>query len=612
MSISHFPHSLLLFSKFGTAIVASGHHIQSVDTSTGTVISSTVNASDELKNSLSKSGPIRFIAVDHSWKHLLTLCDDKKLKVWKVEGLELLHERELPKRPTSASFTADGQTIVVADKFGDVFSYTLHPLPVEEVPPSQPQEDSTTTVPNVEPEQPQSGSKRKRKSKKPKRHENPPHARDSVDSHTNPSGGTLVLGHTSLLTTFIFSQDEKYIITADRDEHIRISWYPQGYIIESFCLGCSQFVSCLHIPKSKPNILISGGGDPELKVWDWLSGKLKFNIPVSDCVKEYIKVKAQPYVRKKFKRGNIEAADGDDDGEGENEEDRNPRGEADLASVPLSGTNTPTVGDSSAHDEETIVVVQNIETVEKEGKLFIIFSVVGATALFTTAFPEAPSDSLTIHAFDFGHPVLDFTLDPTGFVWATIDRNLTEGSVSWDGRTIPVDPSYSSSSSTHPPVRVVEVGSEGIIAESSAAVESSRALLEALTTTCLLPCSQSALSTLNFYSSLTSLPKNNRGGEDGDDGDGGEDDGVSKQGQKKQKQKQKPKQSERDLGAGRGKKEEGKMKSKIAVLEKQRQIQGQGETIKEADRETKRLRSEVDETTEENGLVDVEMEETRG
>jgi hypothetical protein len=61
--------------------------------------------------------------------------------------------------------------------------------------------------------------------------------KDALSSHENPSGGQLILGHASLLNAFLLSPDEKYIITADRDEHIRISWYPQGYNIEMYCLG---------------------------------------------------------------------------------------------------------------------------------------------------------------------------------------------------------------------------------------------------------------------------------------------------------------------------------------------------------------------------------------
>jgi tRNA (guanine-N(7)-)-methyltransferase subunit TRM82 len=54
---------------------------------------------------------------------------------------------------------------------------------------------------------------------------------DTLASHENLSGGTLILGY-----TFLLMPDEIHFITVVRDEHIRASWFPQGYIIESFCL----------------------------------------------------------------------------------------------------------------------------------------------------------------------------------------------------------------------------------------------------------------------------------------------------------------------------------------------------------------------------------------
>lgn len=68
----------------------------------------------------------------------------------------------------------------------------------------------------------------------------PPNAhegRKSLVSHANPSSGTLVLGHTSSLLAMALTSDERFVVTSDRDEHIRISHFPRGYRIERFCLG---------------------------------------------------------------------------------------------------------------------------------------------------------------------------------------------------------------------------------------------------------------------------------------------------------------------------------------------------------------------------------------
>jgi len=46
-----------------------------------------------------------------------------------------------------------------------------------------------------------------------------------------------MLGHVSMLTDILLSKDEKYVITSDRDEKIRVTKYPKTYIIKNFCLG---------------------------------------------------------------------------------------------------------------------------------------------------------------------------------------------------------------------------------------------------------------------------------------------------------------------------------------------------------------------------------------
>lgn len=66
--------------------------------------------------------------------------------------------------------------------------------------------------------------------------------KDAFASHENPSNGTLILGHASPLNFFVLTDDEKYVVTADRDEHVRVSRYPKGYIIEMYCLGHLKWV----------------------------------------------------------------------------------------------------------------------------------------------------------------------------------------------------------------------------------------------------------------------------------------------------------------------------------------------------------------------------------
>jgi tRNA (guanine-N(7)-)-methyltransferase subunit TRM82 len=63
---------------------------------------------------------------------------------------------------------------------------------------------------------------------------------------------------------------QRYLISADRDEHIRVSrGPPQSYVIESFLLGHKEFVNRLCLVS--PEVLVSGGGDDDLYVWDWRS-----------------------------------------------------------------------------------------------------------------------------------------------------------------------------------------------------------------------------------------------------------------------------------------------------------------------------------------------------
>ncbi|KAG2346668.1 WD40 repeat-like protein [Suillus weaverae] len=365
-----------LFRQSEYSIVIAGPHIQVLDTNTGDVLHSTVKC----KEDQIASGPIRCAALSDCGKYLATSGDDKKLKTWQVDDLKLLSSRGLPKKPTCINF-ADNNDILVADKFGDIFRYQLHPNSNE----------------------PSSG-----------------YTRDTLPSHENPSGGELILGHASLLTTFLVTADGQYIVTADRDEHIRVSWYPQGYTIESYCLGHQKYVSAIHIPSFSPGTLISGGGDSVLKLWDWMSGKLLRNVDVFSAVQPFIAVKTpkkkrewkdedddrEPTEGKRGRRKNKGKRKGADDGDMEESQDSAmPEGQS---------------GEISTGESEVVFVVHKVASIPSLAPR-IVFSVVGATAIFWFSMDD--NYEACIRHEPFYKPVIDFTLEDDGTVWVLLDAD---------------------------------------------------------------------------------------------------------------------------------------------------------------------------------------------
>ena len=110
-----------------------------------------------------------------------------------------------------------------------------------------------------------------------------------ADPTLNPEA-TYLLGHVSVLTSHILTTDEggkKWLITADRDEHIRVTRYPNTYVIERYMFGTDGFVSSIHIPYGSPGLLISGGGEGVLRVWNWKEGKQVGSIDIGEAVLPY-------------------------------------------------------------------------------------------------------------------------------------------------------------------------------------------------------------------------------------------------------------------------------------------------------------------------------------
>ncbi|XP_043854912.1 tRNA (guanine-N(7)-)-methyltransferase non-catalytic subunit WDR4 isoform X1 [Dromiciops gliroides] len=158
-----------------------------------------------LASTFSRSG--NYFALTDDNKRLILFCT----KPWKCLSI-----RTVVRRCTSLTFTATDEKILVADKSGDVYSFSV-----------------------LAPHQ----------------------------------GGKLELGHLSMLLDVAMSPDDRYILTADRDEKIRVSLFAAPHNIESFCLGHTEFVSRIFVVPNHPDLLLSTSGDCTLRLWEYKIGK---------------------------------------------------------------------------------------------------------------------------------------------------------------------------------------------------------------------------------------------------------------------------------------------------------------------------------------------------
>jgi len=164
--------------------------------------------------------------------HLAACNDKKQLIIWeknKSTHFQMMCTRILPRKSLSVAFLLDCSGILVADKSGDIRHF-------------------------------HTGS-------------------DSVASNNEKE--KLLLGHLSIILDIVLCLQDRFVVSCDRDEKIRVSCYPNCYNINSFCLGHSEFVIKLDILPTQPEILISGSGDGTLRFWKIKTGK---QIGIVQCI----------------------------------------------------------------------------------------------------------------------------------------------------------------------------------------------------------------------------------------------------------------------------------------------------------------------------------------
>ncbi|KAK1730710.1 hypothetical protein CaCOL14_002808 [Colletotrichum acutatum] len=248
---------------------------------------------------------ITIMTTTSNGSHLLAISGhDKSLWVFEHDGrgnLKELSQRQMPKRPCSVLICPDNETVLSADKFGDVYSLPLIPSEASQSTDAaaQPEAASETAPAAAKPFTPEANSftvhsKSNLRALQSQLREQQKSKRD-VTKEQPTFEHTLQIGHVSMLTALTLASKghRRYIITADRDEHIRVSRFmPHAHVIEGFCLGHANFISALTLPIQ--DVLVSGGGDSELFAWDWENGRVlsKFDIlgQVQQIDKETTKV----------------------------------------------------------------------------------------------------------------------------------------------------------------------------------------------------------------------------------------------------------------------------------------------------------------------------------
>ncbi|KAH7472357.1 tRNA (guanine-N(7)-)-methyltransferase non-catalytic subunit wuho [Phytophthora ramorum] len=84
-----------------------------------------------------------------------------------------------------------------------------------------------------------------------------------------------LLGHTTSMVTHVaVNHDSSLLLTADRDEKLRVSRFPNASIIESYCLGHAASLTKVACSAVTPQLVVSTSMDNTLKLWEMTTGKL--------------------------------------------------------------------------------------------------------------------------------------------------------------------------------------------------------------------------------------------------------------------------------------------------------------------------------------------------
>ncbi|BGP41173.1 tRNA (guanine-N(7)-)-methyltransferase non-catalytic subunit trm82 [Rhodotorula kratochvilovae] len=320
-------------------------------------------------------------------RYLISTGEDKLLLVSALPSLEVLSTRELPKRANALDVTATGE-IVVGDKFGDVY---IFPLDAPVISAGTKPED----MPKPQP----------------------------------------ILGHVSMLNTLALIPADPanglprdWIATGDRDEHVRISRFPAGHVIEKYGWGSKSFVSSLlylpsppSSPTPQPPYLLSAGADSTIQVFALPSADLVAQFPIQDLLFPYLAVGPEaptpiPAGRKKSKTGPKGKGKQPDSAAATETEEGTPAAEDSPA--PESAAQDAPPGSRELTKGLAVVKLLSVGPSRETGGVLVLAA--GSTALlyipFSLLLPTSTSTASDPPAvpslLQFAHPILDFAPAP--------------------------------------------------------------------------------------------------------------------------------------------------------------------------------------------------------
>ena len=173
------------------------------------------------------SDTIRSISISTDGSTIATAGEDKRVIVWsKTNEWQPVRIFMHTKKVMVVEILVDG-SVVFADKFGDFFRL---------------KSDNETHA--------------------------TPAAAESEDSDADETSTQteLLFGHLAAVSTALYSAEKQLLVSADRDEKIRLTKFPKVWNIESFLFGHKRYVSSL--AWFGLDGLVSAGADGIIILWD--------------------------------------------------------------------------------------------------------------------------------------------------------------------------------------------------------------------------------------------------------------------------------------------------------------------------------------------------------